>query len=151
MRAYVAACRYVGSPYQTSLSEAGQDKFFYCVQRSSVTADELATARPTAVTSSEPSTVDTLLAAGLGESEVPNAGEARHQSVLWADQGLRWKEAERWVVSIGSKIIKVGLAYCVLCLSGAQHCSCVPAGNSHYCVRCHDCYNVLRVTSLTLM
>lgn len=25
--------RYVGSPYQTSLSEAGQDKFFYCVQR----------------------------------------------------------------------------------------------------------------------
>ena len=26
-----ASLRYVGSPYQTSLSEAGQDKFLYCM------------------------------------------------------------------------------------------------------------------------
>jgi hypothetical protein len=93
MRACATACRYVGSPYQTSLSEAGQDKFFYCVQRSPVTAEELATARPTAVTSSEPSKLDTSLTTG---------------------QGLKWRETERWVVSIGSKIIKVGFASCVL-------------------------------------
>lgn len=28
-----ATLRYVGSPHQTSLAEAGQDKYLYCVQR----------------------------------------------------------------------------------------------------------------------
>lgn len=62
--------RYVGSPYQTSLAEAGQDKFFYCVERSGV--------------------------------DVTGSMSEQGQS-----QGLRWREAERWVVRIGSRIIKV--------------------------------------------
>jgi hypothetical protein len=66
----------VGSPYQTSLSEAGQDKFLYCVERAAV---------------SPAPTAEAIAVSGVNERTAT----------------LRWREAERWVVSIGSKIIKV--------------------------------------------
>ena len=73
--------RYVGSPYQTSLSEAGQDKFFYCVQRG-----------PQDMKASENVNHNLeLFGDNLNNTETPEV----------------WREAERWVVNIGSKIIKV--------------------------------------------
>lgn len=69
----------MGSPYQTSLSEAGQDKFFYCVQRGPH-RDHRAT--------DSCSRTDEIARSVDVEAET-------------------WKEVERWTVSIGSKIIKV--------------------------------------------
>ena len=35
-RSSLRTLRYVGSPYQTSLSEAGQEKFLYCMDMESI-------------------------------------------------------------------------------------------------------------------
>jgi hypothetical protein len=102
MRARATVCRYVGSPYQTSLSEAGQDKYFYCMQRSPVTAEELANARCTPITLSERSTSGALVTSAEDQQTSSTAGQPRPVA-----SELRWRESERWVVNIGSKIFKV--------------------------------------------
>lgn len=93
----------MGSPYQTSLSEAGQDKFFYLVGRVD---------RETAAAEEEEGKAGVGMGAG--------AMQKHHQELLHAEARLGvasegeaqpaeavWKEIERWTVSIGSKIIKV--------------------------------------------
>ena len=81
----------MGSPYQTSLSEAGQDKFFYLVGRvdSDMTTVKGVSDRTAALTT------------GVQSTAAAAAEEAHN------DVGTVWKEIERWTVSIGSKIIKV--------------------------------------------
>lgn len=74
--------RYVGSPYQTSLSEAGQDKFFYLVGRG-------AASNPSPTMSHTPAPMSAVLEGSVE----PKPGA--------------WRELERWTVNIGSKIIKV--------------------------------------------
>ena len=76
--------RYLGSPYQTSLSEAGQDKYFYCVQRGHHESHE--------------SFSDGVDATAVTEGLETTAGGEKMET---------WKEIERWTVSIGAKIIKV--------------------------------------------
>lgn len=77
----------MGSPYQTSLSEAGQDKFFYLVGR----------------TDSNKAMNDRTAALTAGAI----TDNALHAEETQQDRDTVWKEIERWTVSIGSKIIKV--------------------------------------------
>ena len=88
MPAYISdhnIIRYVGSPYQTSLSEAGQDKYFYCVR-----FDYHPKLRSSSTTPSSSSLVS-----------------SQHDAVGEIAEYKSWQETERWQVSIGSKIIKV--------------------------------------------
>ena len=104
-----SSLRYVGSPYQTSLSEAGQDKFLYCVRRAEVEEVEVEDGMGAAV-AGDVEERGVLSSGGegcarggdneIGSSRLPPA------PVL-----LRWKEVERWTVDIGSKIIKVTREY----------------------------------------
>lgn len=84
--------RYVGSPYQTSLSEAGQDKYFYCVR---FDYHPKLLSSPSPSLSAEATTTSSSLLSTQHDDVVEEAG---HKS---------WQETERWKVSIGSKIIKV--------------------------------------------
>jgi hypothetical protein len=101
-------CRYVGSPYQTTLSEAGQDKFFYRVSNQPFAA--------------APNTTDTASVNGSGSSNSSNqiqwkrAATAEDGAEVASNSTTAWRELERWVVSIGSKIIRVRLRLCLCCL-----------------------------------
>ena len=50
-----SSLRYVGSPYQTSLSEAGQDKFLYCMQTKASTGTSASSTSTSSISSSSPS------------------------------------------------------------------------------------------------
>lgn len=73
-----SSLRYVGSPYQTSLSEAGQDKFLYCMS-----------VKPAAGRAN-----DTTAAMNSSDNSSTSSGK------------LIWKEDKRWVIDIGKKYIK---------------------------------------------
>ena len=72
-----SSLRYVGSPYQTSLSEAGQDKFLYCMQTK---ASAEARASSTSI-----STVSSSSLSSLSPSSTPSP------SVTWSEHEPPWR------------------------------------------------------------
>ncbi|KAJ1441119.1 hypothetical protein B484DRAFT_476493, partial [Ochromonadaceae sp. CCMP2298] len=78
---------YVGSPYQTSLSEAGQSKYFYRVDYCS-------------------SGVGEGVEGAEGAGETRGANGAGVEGAGEGGEGKRWSLEEQWEVSIGPKIYK---------------------------------------------
>ena len=93
----------MGSPYQTSLSEAGQVKYLYCmscIPRGVTTGTAAAAAVATESASQQ---YDASALSGAAAVAAAAAAATRESP----PQQYEWKEVNRWPIDIGKKYFKV--------------------------------------------
>ena len=95
---------YVGSPYQTSLSEAFQDKFLYCMTclPSPLTPLSTAPSVTTTVSASLSTSSATPVSSPVTPASSPASASSSSSSLLY-----QWKEESSTIIDVGRKYYKV--------------------------------------------